>query len=57
MYVLPPRATWHSTECLALFQIARDCPEGREPVEEDNWGEVQEDAWGNVPLPADGDQN
>jgi hypothetical protein len=40
----------------ALFQIARDCPEGREPVkEEDNtWGEIQDDPWaGGAALPAD----
>jgi hypothetical protein len=39
------------------LQIARDCPEGREVVEEDNtWGEMQDDPWGGVTLPADGDQ-
>jgi len=37
------------------LQIAKDCTEGREPVEEDTaWGEVQDDPWGNVSLPADG---
>jgi len=38
-------------KCKAPGHIARDCPEGREPVveEEDNtWGEVQDqdDPWG-----------
>jgi hypothetical protein len=42
---------------LPRLQIARDCPEGREVVEEDNtWGEVQDDPWGGVTLPADGNQ-
>lgn len=36
--------------CAVVLQIARDCPEGREPVveEEDNsWGEIQDqdDPW------------
>jgi hypothetical protein len=32
---------------LTVLQIARYCPEGRDPVvEEDNtWGEVQDDPW------------
>jgi hypothetical protein len=40
------------------FQIARDCPEGREPVEEveATWGEIEEGPWGGSgeALPADG---
>ncbi|KAI0299103.1 hypothetical protein B0F90DRAFT_633162 [Multifurca ochricompacta] len=37
-----------------FWQIARDCPEGREHVEGDHtWSEVQEDPWGNITLPAD----
>ena len=39
-----------------LLQIARDCPEGREPVkEEDNtWGDIQDDPWaGGAALPTD----
>jgi hypothetical protein len=32
---------------LTLLQIARDCPEGREPVEEEDntWGETQDNPW------------
>jgi hypothetical protein len=44
---------------LTLLQIARDCPEGREPVEEEDntWGEVQDDPWaGGAAFPADGNQ-
>jgi len=34
-------------KCKAPGHIARDCPEGREPVvEEDNtWGELESDPW------------
>jgi hypothetical protein len=42
---------------LLRLQIARDCPEGREVVEEDNsWAEIQDDPWGGGTLPADGNQ-
>lgn len=36
----------YSLYVLYYLQIARDCPEGREPVEEEDntWGEV-EDPW------------
>jgi len=44
----------------AILQIARDCPEGREPVEEEDnaWGEVEEGPWASSggALPADGSQ-
>jgi len=58
--VLPLGVTVALTIWPSLSQIARDCPEGREPVveeEEDNtWGEIQEDPWGSTGLPADGSQ-
>jgi len=46
-------------KCKADGHIARDCPEGREPVVEDEdntWGEIPEDPWGGTELPADGSQ-
>jgi hypothetical protein len=56
--VLQVQKGWTCTSQLALcsppfvvntgnLQIARDCPEGREVVEEDNtWGEITDDPWG-----------
>jgi hypothetical protein len=42
------------------LQIARDCPEGREPVEEEDntWGEIQDNPWdGGAAVPAEADGN
>lgn len=39
-----------------MLQIAKDCTEGREVVEEEEdtaWAEVQDDPWGNVAHPVD----
>lgn len=51
-------AAYRTSSC-ALLQIARDCPEGREPVEEEEnaWGDVQEGPWvGGVAPSADANE-